>query len=97
MLDEQVKAQILAQSQQAHDLIEAAYRQDPTVKGDPLWLQKQRLLLADMAMHLLQTALKAPELETDQLKRNLYSILTIADQYIPQTGLAEKADELYPV
>lgn len=95
MLDNQVKEDILAQAKKSHDLIEDAYRQDLTAKDEPLWLQKQRLLLADMSLHLLQTALQSPELDTGLLTRNLFSILTISDQYIPQFNLAEKADELY--
>ena len=47
-----------------------------------------------MALHLLQTALSDGELSADQLKRNLYAILTVSDQFIPAYGLKNNADQL---
>ncbi len=48
-----------------------------------------------MALHLLQTALKEGELSEEGLKRNLFSILTIADQFVHDHDLKTFADELY--
>jgi hypothetical protein len=48
-----------------------------------------------MALHLLQTALRDGELSADELKRNLYSILTVSDQFIPDHGLKTSADQLH--
>jgi hypothetical protein len=67
--------------------VETAYLNINATKGDDEWLEKQRILLADMALHLLQTALNPSELEHDKLKNNLYSILTISDQFLPNIGL----------
>ncbi|WP_267877645.1 tyrosine-type recombinase/integrase [Massilia frigida] len=39
-----------------------------------------------MALHLLQTALRDGELSADELKKNLYSILTLSGQFIPDCG-----------
>ena len=60
-----------------------------------LSVDKQRLLMADMALHLLQTALKKPALDGQELKKNLYSILTIADGFLPDHALKTCADQLY--
>ena len=57
-------------------------------------MEKQRILLADMALHLLQTALKDGELSGDELKRNLYAILSVSDQFIPKHGLKSDAGRL---
>ena len=53
------------------------------------------MLLADMALHLLQTAMKDGELSEEGLKRNLFSILTISDQFIQGHDLKAVADKLY--
>lgn len=89
------KKDLLATSWKLHDLIEKDYLAHPATKGDKYWLEKQRLLLADMAIHLLQTSMKPGEIELDKLKNNLYSILTIGEQFIPQSNLKQAADSLY--
>lgn len=82
-------------SRTAHSLTEVSYQQDPATRGDSGWNEKQRILLADMALHLLQTSLKEGELSEEGLKRNLFSILTISDQFIHDHDLKTLADELY--
>jgi hypothetical protein len=63
--------------------------------GNDDWLDKQRLLLADMAVHLLQTAIKPGSLELDKLRDNLHAILTISDQFLPHAGLKAAREKLY--
>lgn len=94
-MDALVKKEILAMSRTAHALTESSYQMDFAIKGDTGWADKQRVLLADMALHLIQTALRDGELAEDDLKRNLFSILTISDQFIPGQGLKAVADGLY--
>jgi hypothetical protein len=94
-MDEPLKKEVLAISRTAHDLIEVAYQQNLAKRGDAGWREKQRLLLADMALHLLQTSLKDGDLSEDDLKRNLFSILTISDQFIHGYDLKTVADALY--
>ena len=83
---------ILALSRQAHDLTEASYQSLPAVRGDAAWPEKQRMLLADMSLHLLQTALREGEIDTVRLQSNLYSILTICAPFLPEKELARYAD-----
>jgi len=68
-------------------VVEEAASSHPGVRGadgvDADWLEKRRLLLADMAIHLLQTALKPGEIELDRLRDNLHAILTISDRFLP--------------
>lgn len=85
---------ILALSRQAHDLTEAAYRAHPAVKGDAAWPDRQRMLLADMALHLVQTALRDGAVDTAKLKNNLYAILTISAPFLPEKALADYADAI---
>jgi hypothetical protein len=93
MTDEQ-KQQIIAQTWKIHALVEQGYVAATASKGDKLWREKQRILLADMTLHLLQTALDPAQLDEIKLKNNLYSILTISEQFRPQTALSQARDSL---
>lgn len=98
-LDQSTRADIAAQGWRIHGIIEEAYRRHPAIKAEPPsadWLEKQRLLLADMAIHLLQTALKPGDIALDQLRNNLHAILTISDQFLPEAGLKDATARLYP-
>ena len=94
-MNQQTRTEILSISRTAHDLTAMAYQQNPAKRGDHAWAEKQRLLLADMALHLVQTALKDGDLSEENLRRNLYSILTIFDQFINGVDLKAVADKLY--
>ena len=94
-MNKALRNEILAMSKTAHDLTETSYQENVSMLGDSGWDEKQRILLADMALHLLQTSLKEGELSVDGLKRNLFSILMISDQFIPGHDLKAFANELY--
>ena len=94
-MEELVRQQILSLSHNAHNLTEMSYQHDLSTRGDSGWSDKQRILLADMALHLLQTSLKDGEISEEDLKRNLFSILTISDQFINDYDLKSFAQELY--
>lgn len=94
-MDASIKQNILSMSHTAHALTEAAYQQHSAVRGEPAWADKQRILLADMALHLLQTALHEGELSEAHLRRNLYAILNIADQFVEEIDLKMVADAVY--
>lgn len=94
-MDKVTRKEILSMSRTAHKLTEVSYQQNISKRGDSDWSEKQRILLADMALHLLQTALKEGEFSEEDLKRNLFSILTISDQFIQDVDLKTFAQELY--
>lgn len=96
-MEESVKNQIIDTSWELHSEVETAYRNMMAVKGDQDWLEKQRVLLADMALHLLQTALKPGEIELDKLRNNLHAILTISDQFLPNAKLKDVTHHLYQI
>lgn len=94
-MDDATRKEILSLARSAHDLTETSYQQNLSMRGDAGWAEKQRMLLADMALHVLQTAMKDGELSEEGLKRNLFSILTISDQFIQGHDLKAVADKLY--
>ena len=51
--------------------------------------------MADIALHLLQTALKPGELQKEKLVNNLNAILTLSDNYIDNVDLRKVSDSLY--
>ena len=89
------KQQLIETSWNMHNEVEQAYLQDSAQKGDSLWREKQRLLLADMALHLLQTALTPGDIQQDKLKNNLHAILTICDQFLPHAQLKDATKKFY--
>lgn len=93
-MNEAIRKEVIQLGRRAHDLTESAYREDPATRGDPGWGEKQRILLADMALHLLQTALTEGEFPTNELRRNLYAILTVSDQFLPGCELKVGANGL---
>jgi hypothetical protein len=86
---------LIKKSWELHHLVEKSYLENPAVKGDNEWLEKQRILLADMALHLLQTAMHPGSIELDKLQNNIHSILTISDQFLPKAQLKKATDKLY--
>ncbi|MDO6601840.1 hypothetical protein [Arenibacter palladensis] len=89
------KLKILEASWELHSQVEKSYLNNPANKGDTEWLEKQRILLADMALHLLQTAIKPGDIELDRLRDNMNAILTIADQFLPKADLKKATEKLY--
>ena len=89
------KLKILEASWELHSQVETSYLNNPANKGDTAWLEKQRLLLADMALHLLQTSIKPGEIKLERFRDNLNAILTIADQFLPKADLKKATEKLY--
>ena len=78
-----------------HNQVEASYLNNQAIPGDDEWLEKQRTLLADMALHLLQTSISPGKIELDKLRNNLHAILTITDQFLPKANLKKATEKLY--
>lgn len=89
------REELIKTSWELHSLVEASYFKNTATMGDDEWLEKQRILLADMAIHLLQTAMKPGNIELDKLKNNIHSILTISDQFLPNADLKKATDKIY--
>jgi hypothetical protein len=94
-MDDLTRADIVKTSWDMHRVVEERLLGHPATRGSHDWLDKQRLLLADMAIHLLQTALKPGEMELDKLRNNLHAILTISDRFLPHAGLEQATAKLY--
>jgi len=89
------RKEIIDISWRIHSSVEDSYLAHPATKQDNEWMEKQRLLLADMAIHLLQTTIKHGDLELDKPKNNLHAILTISDQFLPTAELKKATEKLY--
>ena len=89
------KLKILEASWELHSQVETSYLNNPAKKGDVEWSEKQRMLLADMALHLLQTSIKPGEIKLERLRDNLNAILTITDQFLPKADLKKATEKLY--
>ena len=95
-MDEIKRNELARMGWEIHEAVEDAYLCNPASKNDPEeWMEKKRMLLADMAIHLLQTAIKPGTMELEQLKNSLHAILTISDLFLPQAELKRAAEKLY--
>ena len=95
-MDDDTRNELIRTGWAIHGAVEQAYRDHPATRAEPAaWRDKQRLLLADMAIHLLQTALKPGAVELERLQDNLHAILTIADPFLPHAELKGATGKLY--
>ncbi len=94
-MNEEERLKMIKISWELHSQVENSYLNNPAKQGGDEWLEKQRILLADMALHLLQTSINPGEIEIDKLRNNLHSILTISDQFLPKANLKKATEKLY--
>ena len=94
-MNKETKLEMLNISTKLHSQVEASYLNHPANKHDDEWLEKQRILLADMALHLLQTSIKPDEIKLDRLRDNIHAILIIADQFLPEADLKKATKNIY--
>ncbi|KID56774.1 hypothetical protein N473_09725 [Pseudoalteromonas luteoviolacea CPMOR-1] len=96
-MDKVKRQEILTLSWGIHDEVEQAIVHHTAVEGDDDWSEKQRLLIADMSLHLLQTALKPEPMCHEKLKNNLNAILTLSNDFVGEVDLKQVADALYSI
>lgn len=89
------KLELIKTSWELHGQVEASYLKHKASRGDDEWLEKQRFLLADMALHLLQTAIKPGDINLERLRDNIHAVLTISDEFLPKAELKEATAKLY--
>ena len=98
-MDDATRRELARMGWEIHRVVEESYLSYSLPQegdsGTDHWTDRRRLLLADMAIHLLQTAIKPGSIELDQLKNNLHAILTIADPFLPHADLKQATDKIY--
>ena len=91
---EQNKEIILKLVQQVHQITEDSYKELRANAGSKPSQEQRQFLLADMACHLIQDAMDDNIMNSESLKNRLYAILTICDDFLPDSNLKEKANDL---
>ncbi|PJJ48323.1 hypothetical protein [Hymenobacter chitinivorans] len=81
--------QILQLVSQAHALTEQGAAQETNQ-----W-ERKKLVLADLSLHLVQTALRSGPLDARDLQQRLFAILTLADGLLPTVDLKLTAEVLF--
>ena len=82
---------ILDLVRQAHTLTESA----AVATSDPK--TRKQFVLADLSLHLVQAALRHEQPEPAELKRYLFSILTVCDGFVPDLDLKAMANVVLPL
>lgn len=75
---------------QAHALTETAAATETDART------RKQYILADVSLHLVQAALRQPRPEPAELRRYLFSILTLADGFVDELDLKAMAATLLP-
>lgn len=76
----------------AHAKVESFYPETPVFKDTPEWAEKRRLLLADLALHLAQDALKGETIKRESLRNHLFAILKISGEFFPDENYTDAAN-----
>ncbi|TGE27722.1 hypothetical protein [Hymenobacter metallicola] len=80
--------EILRLVHQAHALTE----QSAATETD--YWQRKKMILADLSLHLVQAALRQERPDAQELKRYLFSVLTVADGFLDDVELKPMAEVL---
>jgi hypothetical protein len=94
-MDDTSRADIIETAWRMHDQVEESLLRHTATRGSDDWQDRQRLLLADMAIHLLQTALAPGDIRLDKLRNNLHAVLTVSSDFLPQARLREAREHLF--
>jgi hypothetical protein len=97
-MDENKRTELIRSAWEIHRAVEEGYLRHPVTnrETDPdAWRERQRFLLADMAIHLLQTSMQPGAMDLEQLANNLHAILTISDAFLPHAGLKQATGRMY--
>ena len=88
------KQKILKLAGETHLIAEESYRELQKISGSKSTQEQRQFLLTDMACHLIQDAMSDDIMNSQSLKNRLYAILTICDDFLPESDLKTKAEEL---
>ena len=86
------RKQILKLVDAAHAKVESFYPETAVYKDTPEWIEKRRLLLADLALHLAQDALKGESINEEKLKSHLFAVLKLSGEFFPDANYTKAAE-----
>jgi hypothetical protein len=92
-LKQEHRESILHALKEVHARVHDAYPDQASPKLSQGWVDRRRLLLVDLALHLCEEAVKGETLGARELAERLHSVLFVARELAPGHGL-EKAAEL---
>ena len=93
VMDAIQRENILHLIKDAHAQVEQAYLKHPAAKGELNWPDKRRLLLADFSLHMAGEGVQEGG-DTEKIKRYLYALLTICQDFMPEIDLTTTAEKL---
>jgi hypothetical protein len=80
--------------EEAHARVDAAYPEGASPQLSQGWVDRRRLLLVDLALHLAEEAVRGETLETRALVEKLYQVLEIARVLAPGHHVDAAAERL---
>jgi len=77
---------------EAHARVHDAYPEDASPVLSQGWVDRRRLLLVDLALHLAEEAVRGESLEARELVEKLYQVLEVARVLAPGHHVDRAAD-----
>ncbi|AKQ46047.1 hypothetical protein TH63_10995 [Rufibacter radiotolerans] len=91
-----IRQHLLAHIDKTHSAVEASYPTAPVYPGTPEYLEKRRLLLADLSLHLAQDALAGDFPKPSKVRQHLFAITRLYAELFPTEGFDAVAQLLSP-
>jgi len=77
---------------EVHERVHEAYPEEASPKLSQGWVDRRRLLLVDLALHLCEEAVKGETVGARELAERLHSVLFVAKDLAPGHGLEKSAE-----
>ncbi|QRN97298.1 hypothetical protein JRI60_51590 [Archangium violaceum] len=92
-LKQEHRESILRALKETHERVHEAYPDRASPRLSQGWVDRRRLLLVDLALHLCEEAVKGETVGTRELAERVHSVLFVAKDLAPGHAI-EKAAEL---
>ncbi|AMM50022.1 hypothetical protein TH61_00890 [Rufibacter sp. DG15C] len=92
----EIRQRLLAYIDTAHTAVEASYPTVPMYQGTPEYLEKRRLLLTDLSLHLAQDAVQGEFPDHRKVRQHLFAITKLYAELFPNEGFGPVAQALSP-
>jgi hypothetical protein len=95
-MNSEIRQRLLTLLDTAHAAVEASYPTAPVYPGTPDYLEKRRLLLTDLSLHLALDALTGDFPKPAQVRQHLFAITKLYAALFPTEGFDAAAQVLSP-
>ncbi len=93
-LKQEHRESILGALKEVHERVHAAAPEGASPKLSQGWVDRRRLLLVDLALHLCEEAVKGETVGTRELAEKVHSVLFVAKDLAPGHAIEKAAEQV---